>query len=1113
MVDFVELLSVEHMNKILVANRGEIAVRIIRAAQDAGLTTVAVYSTDDSAGLHVRLADEAVDLGESGPRAYLNAEALIAVAASVNADSIHPGYGFLSENSAFSAAVEQAGIVFVGPTPETLAVFGDKSRARQLAAECSIPVAAGIDHDCDVEQAIAFLQGLPDGARVVVKAVAGGGGRGMRVASTVDELKQVWSIAEPEAEWAFGNRSLYVEECLANCRHVEIQVVGDGTGEVVQFGERDCTLQRRYQKLVEIAPCPGLSATMRSTLIDAALEIAGRVKYRGVGTVEFLVANDGERYVFIEVNPRLQVEHTVTEEIYGIDLVRIQLDIAAGRTLDELGFSGGSVSLPKGYAVQARINTETMDSAGMARATSGTLRVFEPPTGPGIRNDTHGYAGYSTAPAFDSLLAKVIVRGTSLSYADAVRRTVRALREFRIDGVETNCRFLQCLLADERVVTNTVHTGFVDEHAARLSVQATAVDPLAVLGHGNTVQASVPAEAAGGNDRDVPPGIQQIASSMPGTIVELAIQPGDRVRTGQTLVIIESMKMQHVVSSDVGGTVRQLFVGPGQTLHDGQPLMWIEPDDSIDSEVEPNIERDLNEIRPSLQEVYDRKAAGHDANRRDAVARRRKTGHRTARENIADLCDDGTFTEYGSVVLAAQRRRREIDDLIANTTSDGMVCGLGQINGQLFGPSEARAMLVSYDYMVLAGTQGMMNHYKKDRMFEIAEKSRLPVVLFAEGGGGRPGDTDAPGVAGLDCRAFNYFARLSALVPLIGIATGRCFAGNAVLLSCCDVIIATEGSNIGVGGPAMIEGGGLGVYRPEEVGPMEVQVSNGVVDIAVKDEAEAVAVAKKYLSYFQGAIDAWEAPDQRLLRFVVPENRLRYYEMQEVLHGIADVDSVLELRPQWGVGIITAFIRVEGRPIGVIANDPGHLAGAIDADGADKAARFMQLCDSFDLPILSLCDCPGIMVGPEVEKTAVVRHAGRLFVTGANIDVPLMTIITRKGYGLGVMAMAGGSFKSPLFTVTWPTGEFGGMGLEGAVKLGYRKELQAIADPAERQATFEKMVAQMYEHGKAVNMASHFELDEVIDPADSRHWIITALNSVPPPSERTKKKRPNVDAW
>jgi acetyl-CoA carboxylase carboxyltransferase component len=604
-----------------------------------------------------------------------------------------------------------------------------------------------------------------------------------------------------------------------------------------------------------------------------------------------------------------------------------------------------------------------------------------------------------------------------------------------------------------------------------------------------------------------------IAAPMQGTVVAFEVQPGDEVYAGKLVLVMEAMKMEHEVRAEISGVVERLGVGAGDTVFEGHPLIVLRKQDVAAADEDELEELDLDYIRPDLQEVFDRKGAGLDENRPEAVAKRYKTGRRTARENVADLCDEGTFVEYGSVVVAGQRRRRSMEDLIKNTTGDGMVAGLGQINGDLFAEDQSRAMIMSYDYMVLAGTQGMKNHDKKDRLFEVAEQFKLPVVLFAEGGGGRPGDTDGSGVAGLDCLAFTYFAKLSGLVPTVGITTGRCFAGNAVLLGCCDVIIATEGSNIGIGGPAMIEGGGLGVFTPDEVGPMDVQVPNGVVDIEVADEAEAVVRAKQYLSYFQGPVDTWEAPDPRELRFMVPENRLRYYDMRKVIEGIADVGSVLELRPQWGIGIITAFIRVEGRPMGLIANNPAHLSGAIDAPGADKGTRFMQLCDAFDIPIVSLCDCPGIMVGPEIEKTAVVRHAARMFVTSANIDVPLMTIVTRKGYGLGAQAMAGGGFKSTLFTVTWPTGEFGGMGLEGAVKLGYRKELQAIEDPAERAAAYEKMVADMYKRGKAVNMASHFELDDVIDPAETRHWIVRGLKSVPPKPQREGKKRPNVDTW
>jgi acetyl-CoA carboxylase carboxyltransferase component len=407
----------------------------------------------------------------------------------------------------------------------------------------------------------------------------------------------------------------------------------------------------------------------------------------------------------------------------------------------------------------------------------------------------------------------------------------------------------------------------------------------------------------------------------------------------------------------------------------------------------------------------------------------------------------------------------------------------------------------------------MRNHQKKDRLFEVAERRRLPVVLFAEGGGGRPGDVDMPIVAGLDCRAFHLFARLSGLVPLVGIAGGYCFAGNAALLGCCDVVIATEASSIGMGGPAMIEGGGLGVHEPQDVGPIEIQYANGVVDLRVEDEAAAVAAAKRYLSYFVGSVNpSAEDKDQTALRNLIPTNRKRVYDIRKVIDAL--LDDVFEIRRGFGLGIVTALARIDGKPLGVIANDPTHLGGAIDAHGADKAARFMQLCDAFDLPILQLCDTPGFMVGPAAERTATVRHFSRMFVTGANLQVPTGTVILRKGYGLGAQAMAGGGFKAPLFTVGWPTSEFGAMGLEGAVKLGMRRELEAIEDPSERERVFEATVAAAYDRGKGISMAEYFEIDDVIDPADTRRWIRMLLDQHPGEWWRHEgKRRPFVDAW
>jgi acetyl-CoA carboxylase carboxyltransferase component len=604
-----------------------------------------------------------------------------------------------------------------------------------------------------------------------------------------------------------------------------------------------------------------------------------------------------------------------------------------------------------------------------------------------------------------------------------------------------------------------------------------------------------------------------VESPMQGTVVAVRVGTGDAVRPGQEVLVIESMKMEHVVAAGTSGVVAEVLVGEGDTVMPGDRLLLVDPT-AVDVDptavdaghaVDPAAV-DLDRPRADLAEVAGRHGQTTDERRPDAVARMRAKGRRTTRENVDDLLDPGSFVEYGPLVIAAQRRRRPVEDLIERTPADGLVAGIGTVDGH---PTIA----MSYDYTVLAGTQGLQNHRKKDRLFELAERMRLPVVFFTAGGGGRPGDTDGVGPSGLDCLAFALFGGLSGLVPLVAVNAGPCFAGNAALLGCCDVVIATRDSNIGMGGPAMIEGGGLGVYQPEDVGPMSVQVHNGVVDVAVDDEAEAVAVARQYLSYFHGPTPTWECADQRALRHAIPENRLRTYDVRAVVAGLCDTGSVLELRPDFGRGMVTALVRVEGRPLGLIANNPSHLGGAIDADGADKAARFMQLCDAYDLPVLFLCDTPGIMVGPAAEETALVRHVSRMFVTGASLTVPFFTIVLRKGYGLGAQAMAGGSFKAPVFCVSWPTGEFGGMGLEGAVKLGFRRELDTVADPDERQALFEQMVARMYEQGKALNTSTFFEIDDVIDPADSRRWITTALASSPPPPPRTTKKRPCIDTW
>ena len=1124
------------IRSLLIANRGEIAIRIARAAADLGIRSVAVYSHDDAESLHTRIADEAVGLDARGVPAYLDIEAIVAAAAAAGCDAVHPGYGFLAENAALARACANAGITFVGPSIANLELFDDKGRARAAAADSDVPTIPGIDRAVSLDEARAFLESLGAGGAIMLKALAGGGGRGTRAVQDASELAETFERCRSEATNAFGNDALYVEQYLPRARHIEVQIVGDRYGAVAHVGERECSVQRRYQKIIEVAPAPHLPADLRNRITNAAVRFATHVAYDNLGTFEFLVdasrmgpsrLEEGAPFFFIETNARLQVEHTVTEAVTGIDLVQTQLRIAGGESLADVGLTDPSVATPRGYAIQARVNMETITAAGEVRPSGGLLTAYDAPSGPGVRTDGFGYSGYRTSPSFDSLLAKVITHSPSRDFGDAVARSARALSEFRIEGVQTNIPFLRAVLAHPDFAAGRMYTRFLDHHAEALATAAANGDrqrfvagaqidnrdPLALFEHDRSVKETQAATAAAeAPDLTGPDGSLGLPAPIQGTVVSVLVAEGDTVHAGQQVAVMEAMKMEHVIKATVSGIVRGVTVAEGDVIIEGHPLVYVEEADVGEGGLLAEEAIDPDFIRGDLQEIIDRHAYTLDENRPEAVAKRRKRGFRMPRENIAHVVDEGSFKEYWPLIVAPEHQRYDEETLRKNTPADALVGGTCTINADLFGEEAARACVISYDYTVLAGTGSTRTGYKKKRMIDLCLRFTLPLVFFAEGGGGRSGDDSTPGVA-FDSDVHTQFCKLSGLVPLVGVTNGRCFAANTVTLALCDVIIATEGSTIGMGGPAMIEGGRLGIYTPEEIGPMSFQVPNGVVDILVKDEEEACEVAKTYLSYFQGPIEEWEAHDQRRLRHIIPENRLRLYDMKEIIETIADTDSVLEIREKFGIGVITAFIRVEGRPMGVIANNPHHLAGAIDSDGADKGARFIQLCDAYDIPVLSLMDCPGMMVGPDVERTALVRHCMRMFNVGSNMTTPLLGVVVRKAYGLGVQAMCGASSLVGFFTVAWPTAEFAGMNIEGSVKLGYRKELAGIEDPEERIAEYEGRVARAYENAKAVNSAVGGGLDDVIDPADTRAWIATSLKRLPPTPPRTEKKYPYIDTW
>ncbi|WP_304219174.1 carboxyl transferase domain-containing protein, partial [Phenylobacterium aquaticum] len=963
------------LRKLFIANRGEIAIRIARAAAELGIASVTAWSQDDAGSPHRRAGDFEAPLPGSGPRAYLDIAAVVAAAVAADCDSLHPGYGFLSESAAFARAVQAAGLIFVGPEPETLELFGDKARARELAEQEGVPLAPATGGGVTLDEVRAFQEGQGSEVDLMLKAVAGGGGRGMRRVPAGEDPATAFDLCTREAESAFGDGRLFAERYIGHARHIEVQVVGDGE-HAITLHDRECSLQRRHQKIIEIAPAPAVPDEARARLTIAALSLAKAARLKGLATVEFLLdADDRSTLAFLEVNPRLQVEHTVTEAVTGLDLVQIQLRIAAGASLAELGLDHGAPD-PRGYAVQLRVNLETLSVDGtMAGGGGGTLVRYEPPSGPGVRVDGYGRGGYTTSPAFDSLIAKLVVHVAVSDLKAALAKASRAAAEFVITGVDTNLSLLRAILERPEVADSQASTGFLEANIGLLAARAAELTPaedVQAQAHVATVFETGPAGT--------------VATSAPlrGTLVALEAAEGETVRAGQAIAILEAMKMQHVVTAAAGGVVRRLPLALGAVVETGAPLAFIAPSDAGQlAEVTEDLDLDL--VRSDLAEVRTRYALTLDENRPEAVARRRRTGQRTARENLDDLFDPGSFAEYGALAIAAQKRRRTVEDLQVNTPADGIITGVGEVNGGLFDEDKARCVGLAYDFTVLAGTQGHFNHKKTDRILEFAEHWKAPVIWFTEGGGGRPGDVDVGGLSAssLDTTSFTTFARLSGTAPRIAINSGRCFAGNAVFFGCADVTIATRYSNIGLGGPAMIEGGGLGVFTPDEIGPSEVHWENGALDLLVEDEAAAVVAAKHVLSIFQGPVKDWSCADQRTLRHLIPENRVRVYDARRVIETLADTGSWIELRGGYGVGMITGFLRIEGRPMGLIANDPRHLGGAIDSPGAEKGGRFLQLCDAVGIPVVSLCDTPGFMVGPDSEKTAAIRRGSRLFVTAA----------------------------------------------------------------------------------------------------------------------------------
>jgi acetyl/propionyl-CoA carboxylase alpha subunit/acetyl-CoA carboxylase carboxyltransferase component len=1068
-------------HKVLIANRGEVAVRIARAAAELGMRTVAVYSTDDAGSLHWRRADDAVALAGAGAAAYLDMDALIRAALASGCDAVHPGYGFLSENAAFARRCAEAGLCFVGPRAEVLDLLGDKAAARRLAVENRVPVARGTSQAVTLEEARAFMESLGAGAQVMLKAIAGGGGRGMRIVAAPQELEQAYASARSEAKSAFGIDTVYVEELIAPARHIEVQVLGDRQGRITHLHERECSLQRRQQKLVEFAPAPFLSADLRIRITEAATLLARSVGVHTLCTFEFLLDRDG-RFVFMEANPRLQVEHTVTEQVTGIDLVQAQFQLAAGVSLDALQLAQADVPAPRGLAVQLRINMEQVDAQGNALPGSGTLRAFDPPGGSGIRIDSYARTGWAPTTRFDSLLAKLIVHVPSGRVDELLERAYRALCEFRIEGVPTNLGFLQNLLRDPEVAAGRIDTRFVERNGARL---AAGMDGHARLYADDAALPDVVEEGA--EDDAAPAGSVTVAAPVGGLLLRYLVDAGDPVRAGQAVAVIESMKMEHTVQAQASGVVLSLQRDAGDMVTSGRALLALAPGDTA-HEVAKDSEAQADEAAAArLDELRQRRAALQDANRPDAVAKQRARGNLMARERIDRLCDADSFVEMGALVEREEG---------SSAPADGFVIGTGRIAGR-------PVMLLAQDFTVLGGSSGQLGKAKLLRAMARARTNGLPFVMLFDGGGHRIQDGQNSRQFSGSTPAFQEFSRLSGWVPVVSAVLGAGFAANTNYAAMSDLVAMVRGrSEMGLAGPALVKAGTGETITAQALGGADTQVDrHGLADLGLASEEEVFDAIRRFLSYLPSnaraapqRLEHYEAPDAEALRSLVPANTRKSYDMRQVIAHIADRDSCFELKPTYGANIVTSFARLAGRPVGFIGNQPLVKSGMIDSAAAEKAARFIAMCDAYGLPLVYLIDVPGMSIGSEAERTTLGRRSAKLLFELGHATVPRVSVVLRKGYGLGYVAMCGGRGFEPDACLAWPTAEICAMSIEGSVDVAYRKQFADAPDPAAKR---QEIIASIRRRVSALQAAEGFGIDDVIDPAETRARLIDTLAMAP----------------
>lgn len=1063
---------------VLVANRGEIAVRIMRAVRENGGRAIAIYPVDDAESLHVRCADEAVQIPGAGTSAYLDIDAIASAARETGAQAIHPGYGFLSENAEFARSCGTAGIQFVGPAPEVLELFGDKARARAYAIDCDVPVLPGTGEATSLAEVEAFAA---EHDAVMIKALAGGGGRGMREVADPSGVAAAYTEASAEALRSFGDGAVYVEKLLTRPRHIEVQILGDGTGAVIALGERDCSIQRRHQKLVEVAPSPWLRDALREAVTAAALRLAERVSYSGLGTFEFLV--EGGEFWFMEANPRVQVEHTVTEEVTGVDLVSAQLAVADGASLADLGLT--RAPRPRGLAIQLRVNAETLDKDGAPVPSAGLLRRFEMPSGPGVRVDTYGYPGYRTSPRYDSLLAKVVVHADDLPRACA--RAMAALEELVIDGVATNADLLHGVLASKSFRCEPWDTGFISENAEEL------------LGHTRprVAEADTQLEDSSGGG-EAPPGSIAVTAPMPGVVLDVGVATGDVVGAGRPVAVIEAMKMEVVVQPPEGMRVEKVLVRAGDVVEAGAVLAYGEPIGSAPADADPAELSGVDEDwAPEIAEIERRRQSAQAMGGPDKVARQHANGKLDARQRIDALADPGSFAEIGALTGFTPRDDRSSTP---EFTPANFIAGTATIDGR-------KAVLGVDDFTLRAGSGDAAIHDKQIFAERYANEMRLPVVRLLDGasGGGsvkmitEAGYTYVPVNPGWDAVVDNL-----SLVPVVSAGLGPTVGLGAarMVMSHLSILVDGTGQMFTAGPPIVLGGTGERVTK-EQLGGADVHRRNGSIERIVPDEQTAFEVIRRFLSYLPASV--YELPPvapshdpagrrEEGLVGAVPRNPRRTYDVTAILNAIFDAGSVFRYA-EYGGGTVTALARLDGHPVGVIAADP-ELGATMSAEGALAVTRLVDLCETFHLPIVSLTDQAGMTIGSAAEKAATIRHGARAITAVYQARVPQAELIVRRVFGVGGAGIINRHRASRSWS--WPSGAWGSLPSQGGIEAAFRSRIERADDPA---AELERIAAEIDAVSSPFRTAERFGVQDIIDPRESRpllcDWIRDAYRLLP----------------